>query len=382
MYDLNLKILAAQATIKAGVDKFGVENLYISFSGGKDSTVLLHMTRQMYPEMAAVFSDTTNELTEVLKFVNKQNNIIKIRPKIKFEDVLKEYGFPLVSKETSQKVSELKYTLGDKTRNLRLHGNEKGDSRLAIRWRYLADQKFDITQVCCQKLKKDPLSEYQKETGQAPIVGLMRGESRLRDQLGMFGGNEKKVYPFLNTEWTDEDIWAYAKKYNLRFAECYYDQEGKNGEVILARTRTGCEFCAFGITDAETYEARLGQSKKNAPKKFEKYMKIENNGVSFEDAIKVSLNWKGQPQEGYYGYKEGKEIEGIRTFTPNSVRPKCLHCGNGRTKKIKELRPLSKKIIGLNEEEVIFYVPRSRCLICNKISRGIMPGLKGNKYKI
>ena len=40
-------------------------NVYVSFSGGKDSTVLLHIVRSMYPEVPAVFSDTGLEFPEI-----------------------------------------------------------------------------------------------------------------------------------------------------------------------------------------------------------------------------------------------------------------------------------------------------------------------------
>jgi hypothetical protein len=45
---LELKIIKSQSIIKEAINEFGAEKIYISYSGGKDSTVLSHLVRQMY----------------------------------------------------------------------------------------------------------------------------------------------------------------------------------------------------------------------------------------------------------------------------------------------------------------------------------------------
>ena len=66
---LSLKIQLTKSRIRAWVDRFGEDGVYISFSGGKDSTVLLTIARDMYPNIPAVFSDTGLEYPEIRKFV-------------------------------------------------------------------------------------------------------------------------------------------------------------------------------------------------------------------------------------------------------------------------------------------------------------------------
>ena len=120
-------------------------NIFISFSGGKDSTVLRHIALNLYPDLKVVFSDTTNELTEIYKYIKTFDNIIKVYPAMPFTDVVKIHGFPLVSKEVSQKVYELKHSQGARTKNTRLNCDEKGNGKLPIKWRFLAEQEFDCT---------------------------------------------------------------------------------------------------------------------------------------------------------------------------------------------------------------------------------------------
>ena len=74
-----------------------------SFSGGKDSTVLLHIAREMYPDMKALYCDTGLEYPECRNFVKTFDNVDWVRPKKHFKQVCEEYGFPLISKEVSEK---------------------------------------------------------------------------------------------------------------------------------------------------------------------------------------------------------------------------------------------------------------------------------------
>lgn len=79
-------------------------NVYVSFSGGKDSTVLLHIARQLFPDIPAVFSNTGLEYPELQKFVKTFDNVTTVYPSMRFPDVIGTYGYPLISKEVSEAI--------------------------------------------------------------------------------------------------------------------------------------------------------------------------------------------------------------------------------------------------------------------------------------
>lgn len=96
--DLNAKIDMTERRIMDWYDYFGGK-VYISFSGGKDSTVLLDIARKLYPDIQAVFCDTELEYPEIRKFVKGYDNVLWLRPKMRFDEVIKKYGYPIISKE-------------------------------------------------------------------------------------------------------------------------------------------------------------------------------------------------------------------------------------------------------------------------------------------
>lgn len=323
--NLLLKIDAAKIAIRKAYE---AENgrIFLSFSGGKDSTVLKHIIQSMYPDVKIVFSNTTNELSEVLRFVKQFPEVITVAPDITFTQFVEKYGFPLISKEVSQKVYELKHTQSKKLRYGRLNGDAKGNGKLPEKWRYMAEQPFDISSKCCQVLKKDPLEKWAKQHGLKPIIALMADESMLRHQLALYGDDDgKKIYPFLRTGWTEDDIWAYADLHGIRFAECYYNRISDSGEMIKARDRTGCEYCGNGI-HLET-KNRFERSKLAAPKRYTKMMAVKNNGVSFAEAIEIAKN----PQKpiidlygvSYKGLSHYREREERRYDMTSTVKLKC-----------------------------------------------------------
>lgn len=99
---LDSKIRMTEQRIRGWVDEYGEDGVYVSFSGGKDSTVLLHIARQLYPEIKAMFIDTGLEYPEIRQFVKKFENVDWIRPKMTFRQVIERYGYPFISKEVSE----------------------------------------------------------------------------------------------------------------------------------------------------------------------------------------------------------------------------------------------------------------------------------------
>lgn len=69
--------------------------VYVAFSGGKDSTVLLDIVRRIYPDVPAVFSDTGLEFPEVREFVKSCENVTIVRPEMNFRKVIEVYGYPV-----------------------------------------------------------------------------------------------------------------------------------------------------------------------------------------------------------------------------------------------------------------------------------------------
>lgn len=105
---LRAKIQKTKDNIQQWINAFGRDGVYVSFSGGKDSTVLLDIAREVYPQMPAVFIDTGLEYPEVRNFAKSFENIEVLKPKMSFEQVIKKYGYPFISKEVSECVQGAK----------------------------------------------------------------------------------------------------------------------------------------------------------------------------------------------------------------------------------------------------------------------------------
>ena len=80
------------------------EGVYYSWSGGKDSTVLRHIikTELPYLDIKGVFVDTGLEYTELKEFVKQDPDVIILRPEKPFWQVVRDYGYPVISKEVSE----------------------------------------------------------------------------------------------------------------------------------------------------------------------------------------------------------------------------------------------------------------------------------------
>lgn len=184
---LDIKIAKTQKRISEFVSQYGVDGVYIGFSGGKDSTVLLHIARRLFPDIEAVFVDTGLEYPEIRKFVKQHDNVEIIRPKMRFDQVIRKYGYPLISKEVSGTIGEVS------------NPNYKGHSKLQAlngqkvlngkyspfnqeKWKPLMNVDFKISNRCCGVMKKSPSKSFESKNDKHPIMAMMTEESRLRTQ--------------------------------------------------------------------------------------------------------------------------------------------------------------------------------------------------------
>ncbi len=95
---LKAKIIKSKKRIQEWFDYWG-GNVYVSFSGGKDSTVLLHIARSIYPNIKAVFIDMGLEYPEIRSFVKTIGNVEWLKPERDFRSIILEYGYPIISKQ-------------------------------------------------------------------------------------------------------------------------------------------------------------------------------------------------------------------------------------------------------------------------------------------
>lgn len=253
---LKLKIELSKNRIKQFYEHFDGK-VYVSFSGGKDSTVLLHLVRSLYPEVPAVFIDTGLEYPEVRQFVKSFDNITILRPAMSFNKVIEEYGYPVISKEVAQFIE-------DNRRNPNGYTAKKFDpnsdyvkkygSRFCLaKWNYLKDSDIKISSQCCRIMKKTPAKNFEKESGLKPFIATMAAESNLRKQEYIKKGcNSFKSKRPASTPlgfWTEQDILQYIKEFNIPYCSVYGDilQDNDGKYYTTGAKRTGCMFCMFGV---------------------------------------------------------------------------------------------------------------------------------------
>ena len=278
---LAVKVRMTANRIREWVHEYSTSGVYVSFSGGKDSTVLLHIVRNLYPDVEAVFVNTGLEYPEIQQFVKTFDNVTILRPKMRFDEVIKIYGYPMISKEVSECVGQGRIALerNDGTyiyRLKRLNGDAKqpGGYLDMSKWKPLLDVDFRLSANCCSVMKKSPLKAHEKKTGKHPITAQMATESILRTQkwlqYGCNGFDMKHPKSNPMSFWTEQDVLQYIKQNGIPIASVYGDIVYKDDGKLYTTgcNRTGCIFCAFGC-HLEKEPSRFQRLKQTHPRQYE-----------------------------------------------------------------------------------------------------------------
>ena len=183
-YPLSVKLSLTKQRIREWINKFGEDGVYVSFSGGKDSTVLLHIVREMYPNIPAVFVDTGLEYPEIRQFVRGFDNVTWLKPKKNFRKVIEDYGYPFISKEVSECVwaakkylTEVLQELGSDRQTDRQTDGISGTTRSTVSYVNLVSMRNPTRGGGDAKYRKlRGLSEYSKK-GQRKEVNIQTGKT-------------------------------------------------------------------------------------------------------------------------------------------------------------------------------------------------------------
>lgn len=305
-WSLDRKIQVTQTRIMEWYMKH--ENqCYISFSGGKDSTVLADLAAQVCKaikcKLVLWFSDTGLEFPEIREHVKTfQKRLIdkygievelvidypkdKNGKRITFRDVIMTEGYPVISKEVALKLHDAKrnpngYSMQSFIENS--PKNLKYPKFKMVKYKYLLDAPFKISHKCCDIMKKKPSKQFEKERGLAPVIGTMACESSVRRTEWLKNGcnafDNKRPMSRPMSFWLEEDVLRYLKKYEVIYASVYGEIiEDDNG--VLKTTgcdRTGCMFCGFGC-HLEKEPNRFQRLKETHPKIWEYCMKSWDSG--------------------------------------------------------------------------------------------------------
>lgn len=272
-------------------------NVHISV-GGLDSITLLLFIRSLGYDIPAISVSSLEDKS--IQKIHQQLGVIPLRPLKSKVEVIREFGWPVLSKEIAGKIDTLQHPTANNatvrhaiiTGETGAYGGNRTETRMKMSKKWLelfgglANESegvnykiapFQVSDKCCYYLKEKPCDDYAKEHNSYPYLGLMASEGGRRQKaLAMNGCNyisetTKRSAPF--AIFTRQDLLQLALDLNVPVPAIYGTIERKmDGTLYTTKAqRTGCSMCGFGV-HMEKRPHRFDRLREDNPQEWEFWM--------------------------------------------------------------------------------------------------------------
>ena len=341
-FDFPHKVMRSQTKILEYILKLKGK-VYVAFSGGVDSTVLLDMTCRVWASLdeyrdkplTVIFADTGNEFMAIRRFVVEfceicekchgiKIDLIKARNKdINFYNIPATVGYPVVSKKVSRMIRDIRTWCreimaahqieGELTREvferiiveyepemthtIRLYftgitskGKKCKSRKLPLKWYKLCYAPFEVSEKNCDLIKKDPCKAEAKKRKLYGLVATMAGGSKQRESAYLatgcnsFNGSRTKSQPM--GFWFTDDVTEYLRTYSLEYCKDVYGDicpPGSN-KRFTKEQHTGCKLCLFGC-HLEDEPNRIQRLASTEPKMYDFAIRKEQGGLNYGEVM-------------------------------------------------------------------------------------------------
>ena len=310
------KVVHAQIRAQEFYDKLD-GHCHVSV-GGLDSITLLLFLRSIGIDVPAISVSVLEDKS--IQRVHKELGVIQLKPLKSKVEVLREFGYPVLSKEIANKIALLQNPT-EKNTTVRhaiitgetgAYGGYRKGTRMKLAQKWLdrfggADPEgaalgykeapFKVSDRCCYYLKERPCDIWAKEHRSAPYLGLMASEGGRRQKALMINGcnyyskGATRSAPFAIFD--RQDLLQLALDLNVPvpaiYGEIVRDKEGQLHTT--GAQRTGCTMCGFGI-QLEKRPHRFDMLRKTSPDEWHFWMYemgwgevLDYIGVKWKDEI-------------------------------------------------------------------------------------------------
>ena len=247
--------------IKDTITKYGEDNFYLSFSGGKDSTILHYLIDKALPnnKIPRVFINTGIEYQAIVDFVKglakDDPRFVILNPTQAIKPMLEKYGYPFKSKQHSHNVMVYQHSgigLSVKRYLGIIESNTQFRCPKSLLYQFTPEFKIKLSDNCCRKMKKEPIHKWEKASNRhIAITGMRNSEGGERASIkGCIltdkQGNVKRFHPLIKV--TDQwENWLIERE-RESIALCPLYCQPYNFK------RTGCKGCPFSLDLQEQLE--------------------------------------------------------------------------------------------------------------------------------